>query len=678
MVLVSSAKAADTRHQNRQDYARSCGGAVRTVSFLRALLTRIAVSKHKLILGRVASAGLLCLTVAGMASLGRAQDAPKPKAATTQGDVSDALPDLLELDAFGGVSLFGEINQGLGEKFIDGGTGGGRVAYNFSRYLGLEFSYNFSGNNIRLATPIAPGFPSYNFNEQSHAVSLDPVFNFRPRGSRIQPYVTAGFGSINFVPTKQALDNARNTASNAVYKSSALRSDFEAAFNYGGGVKMHISPHFGVRVDVRGLVLPKNPTFGLPNYPTGGIYIASKSVTSGLEATVGMVFYFGRHVVPFVAPPAAAAPGLTPGEITGGGGTLCQGKPIELHATTTDPSNHLLKYAWKLNGAPQAAEGPDFSFTPNSAGDNTVEVTVTDTTDATRTAVDGPRTIRVQEYLKPQITSVTATPSAITCAADANGVHSAALAGVATGSACGGNLTYKWTVSEGSVTNESSPNATFDGSNLNFESGTQSEAKSINATLTVTDEAGQSDTKSTPVTVNCPPQFKRLPDVVFAKNNARVNNCGKRILIDQAAQQAGSAYDILLVAHRSADEKESLNAAGRRRKNAPPARTLDEQRALNAAAVLMNDTKTCATVDPTQIKIDMEGTDQTSTPDPGLCGTSALPSQKERKGSIVTDADKERRVEVYLVPKGTQKLPPAAKNAKPVPESTVKAMGCPK
>ena len=83
---------------------------------------------------------------------------------------------------------------------------------------------------------------------------------------------------------------------------------------------------------------------------------------------------------------------------------------------------------------------------------------------------------------------------------------------------------------------------------------------------------------------------------------------------------------------------------------------------MNAAAVLINGSKTCGTVDPSQVKIDTEGLDQTSTPDPGLCGTSNQPpAQKERKDFAVTDADKERRVEVYLVPKGTQAMPPAVK-----------------
>ena len=71
-----------------------------------------------------------------------------------------------------------------------------------------------------------------------------------------------------------------------------------------------------------------------------------------------------------------------------------------------------------------------------------------------------------------------------------------------------------------------------------------------------------------------------------------------------------------------------------------------------------------------------ERTDQTSTPDPGLCGASNL--AQEKRGEQVTGADKERRVEVYLVPKSGQAVPPAAKHVTPIPEGVVKALGCPR
>lgn len=599
--------------------------------------------------------------------------------ANNSGSTADEYPDLVELDPFGGVSLWGQVNQGLGEKLANGGTAGGRVAVNFTRHLGLELGYNFMINNVRLVTPIAPGRPSFIFGNQIHYLALNPVFNLKPRGSRVQPYLTVGVGAIQFTPTKQAEQYARLPAVDAIYHSANLNDNLQVALNYGGGVKFHISQHFGLRFDARG-IFSRNATFDLPNYNTGGIYIPARQHFNGFEGTMGLVIYLGQGARPAPpAPPPVVAP-LNAGAITGNEGTLCQGKPVTLHSTASDPAGHTLTYAWKLNGSPSGANSPDFSFTPNNAGDFQVEVTITDSTNPSRTVSAGPVTLSVKEYAEPQITSISASPDSLSCATDTTGTHTASLTGQATGSACGGNLTYKWTVSEGSVSNDTSPNATFDSSTLNFESGSQGQTKTVTATLTVTDETGKSVSKTADIAVKCPPQFVRLSDIVFAKNNARVNNCGKRILIDEAAPRLSSGdYSILLIGHVDSDERANAPARGRNaRGRRAAAYPLDEQRVLNAAAVLSGGTGTCAKVDPARIKVDWVGTDQTSNPDPGLCGTSTRASLKERRGSQVSAADKNRRVEVYLVPNNSQAMPPAVKNVKPLPEREVKALGCPK
>jgi hypothetical protein len=170
-------------------------------------------------------------------------------------------------------------------------------------------------------------------------------------------------------------------------------------------------------------------------------------------------------------------------------------------------------------------------------------------------------------------------------------------------------------------------------------------------------------------------QYKRLADVIFAKNSARVNNCGKRILIEQAGPQAGTAYDIVLVGHRSGDEAESVPATGRRGAHGG---TLDWQRLLSVAAVLTGDHRICGSMDLTQIRAKAAGTEQISPAEPGMCGTSNLPQTRERRGAEVSESDTERRVEVYLVPKGSHVLPPAAASAAAIPANAVKVLGCPK
>ena len=105
--------------------------------------------------------------------------------------------------------------------------------------------------------------------------------------------------------------------------------------------------------------------------------------------------------------------------------------------------------------------------------------------------------------------------------------------------------------------------------------------------------------------------------------------------------------------------------------------TLDMERVKNAYAVLTAGTGTCGNVDKSRIKLDWTGVEQTSDFQPGICGTSARPAAGERRGSAVSTADQNRRVEVWLVPKGT-KIPAAFKSAKEIPARDLKKAGCPK
>ena len=114
--------------------------------------------------------------------LGQSTEADKVSKASAKPGTADEYPDLIELDPFGGVSLFGQVHQGLGEQFVTGGTAGGRVAWNMTRHFGFELSYNFMVNNVRLVTPVAPGLPTYDFGQQTHYPALNVVYNFTREG----------------------------------------------------------------------------------------------------------------------------------------------------------------------------------------------------------------------------------------------------------------------------------------------------------------------------------------------------------------------------------------------------------------------------------------------------------------------------------------------------------------
>ncbi len=656
------------------------------------------------LINRPISSAILCaaltLTSAAYAQDSTASTATKKMAPAMSGD---GLPDLVEIDPFGGISTWGQVNRGLTTHLVTGGIAGLRVAVNPARYFGIEGFFEFSQANVEFRTPNGNGFypgttrplPTYSFGSRNYTFGAGPVINLKPRGSKVQPYLTVGVAGIQFTPTDTAKGLARQAGNNANFGSANLNDNLQVGFYYGGGVKFHLSDHFGLRVDARGIT-SRNPTYNLPNYNNGGIYIPSKDSINNFQGTIGLVWYLGQSKCPPMpdAPPPPA-PLATP-TITGAEGTICQGKPVTLHANMQASGTQKLSYTWTMNGQAQGSDSPDFTFTPNNTGSFNIQVSVKDTTPPPP-PMERPKKFPVRCWVQPptpppaqpvtatatvtvndtppSISSVTATPNTLACAANTTGTHTSQLAGAVTPSACGGTPTYKWTVSEGSVTGDTSANATFDASTLNFESGSQAQTKTVTATLTVTDEAGKTASQSTTISVNCAPTFVRLDDVIFAKNNSRVNNCGKRVLIDDAAPRLSSGdYDIILVGHRDADEQAA--ATGRKGRRAQAAQAaLDEQRALNAAAVLSGGTGTCAKVDPSRIKYDFVGTDQTSETRPGQCGTS---NTKERKGSVTTEADKNRRVEVYLVPRGSTSMPPAVKAPKELPAGRMKKLACPK
>ena len=181
----------------------------------------------------------------------------------------------------------------------------------------------------------------------------------------------------------------------------------------------------------------------------------------------------------------------------------------------------------------------------------------------------------------------------------------------------------------------------------------------------MTHKIGQTAVAPATITVILAPQPRRLDDLVFSKNNDRVNNCGKRLLLEELTPMLRSDPEakVILIGHRDGDEKK----AG-----------LDEQRVLNAAAVLSAGTGICPQLDLSRILVNSVGTDQGSVVRPALCGTST--NIRERAGQGVSESDKRapyRRVEVWIVPGGAP-MPAGMTGLKAVPAGAVQAKGCPK
>jgi opacity protein-like surface antigen len=111
-------------------------------------------------------------------------------------------------------------------------TYGGRIGYNFSSLVEAEFQYSrtdtqflvrpFNGPNVRVGDLTLDYFLGY------------ITFNFGH--GRVVPYFTIGAGAANLIPS---------------IPGSFSTSEVRYTGSLGGGVKMFLTPHFGLRFDGR-------------------------------------------------------------------------------------------------------------------------------------------------------------------------------------------------------------------------------------------------------------------------------------------------------------------------------------------------------------------------------------------------------------------------------------------
>jgi flagellar motor protein MotB/opacity protein-like surface antigen len=585
----------------------------------------------------------------------------------------DLRPAKIEWDVFAGGQLFHKRGDPLRTKLLNSAVIGTRLTQNLWNHWSLEQS--FSGSTLAdLTLQTIPGASASrtNFEHRVWQFGFNPVYHLTPRESRVRPYFTLGLSVLNYNIT----DEGRSAAlALRPFAAANLRSETKPGLNYGGGIKARITDLMSLRFDVRGL-WTGNPNFGLPGSgPAGALFIPNNGSMNGMQVTGGIGFNFGKGRAPAKATPTPApapAPAPAPkaertfrlGSISARPSTtVWVGESIDhtVEVTDTAPSGSVV-YEWTVDGKPVlGASGPSFRFTPSAPGTYQVAVTAKD---GALTSSAGPLTDTAKA-----VTPLTL--SAATSKTDLKATDTADVRATADGGEYGGRIRYRWTASEGTITPTDQPTARYDASSVTWDPAQmfRPQSKTITITVTATDERNRSERATLQLRLTRDPQAMRLDDLIFANGSGRVNNCGKRILIDElyALLANNPDLEVLLIGHSDAAEA----------KKTP---RVDRERVLNVAAVLSAGTGICTKCELTRIKVDWVGTDQTSDYRSGFCGTSSRQKSDERKADEIAADDaaaKNRRVEIWVLPKGIA-LPAAAKDPKPAPAAAIKARGCPR
>ena len=559
----------------------------------------------------------------------------------------------LDLSIFAGWQWFqfGQGHNAAVHQFGPAGSWGERLTEDVHRYVGIEEGIQLGYNRIKL---LPVGGTSFSSTGGSSALIYGAgVLHLTPREAKYRPFILVGPGYIWYHERSPGLAGASNNGGN------------RTALVYGIGLKINESPRWGIRFDLRGM-RSGTPHFGLPGIPgaPGTFWIPNTNLhESSLTASVGVVFRLRYHEPP--APPAPAPPPPPPPpapkaniQISGvtGAQDVCAGSDVRLSVNATGwLPDQTPSYQWMVDGSPvSGATGPSFNVpTAGASGSKSITVRVSA---GDSSATSNPVSVTVKPLTPPTI-RFTVSPSTVAYGA------TIPLSATANGSECGGPATIRYS-GEGVSGN------TFDSKALTFDTTNRlkKQSRTVHITATATDAKNQTASAGADVTVTLKAEARRLDDIVFQSMSSRVNNCAKRLLLEELTPmlRADPGAKVILIGHRDTSEK------GR------AAATLDEARVINTAAVLSAGKGICPSLDLSRIMVNMAGDQQGTDTRPALCGSST--NVKEKGGQAVRESDKRaqyRRVEIWIVPSGAD-MPAGLTGLKEAPASAIQAKGCPK
>ena len=444
----------------------------------------------------------------------------------------------------------------------------GTFAWNFNDHIAMEAELGgYHNGNVN----------GFQFDSTSFSYLFGPRFSLG-RHKTFDPYIHTLFGGQNFstsiAQSSILIVNPLSTTklSNGRYQTSTNAFAMAA----GGGIDVKLSRRFILRPVQVDYYLSRLEAPSVTEPP--GTAPPRARNQNNFRYAAGIAFNFGgERPEPLPPPPPRVTTKSCPDGSTvpieqdcpkrtiglglnASQRDVCSGASVRITPAGTLPDGASTQ--WTVNGsAISQAAALDFGTTGRDPGTYRIalKVTAEGFNDATAETA-----VTVRGY-QPPSGSIAASPVEMWV-----GEKSRLSANFSAGQ-CGGPLTpASFTATEGSVSGTE-----FDSSTVAFDPSDNSEQrKTIVIAAKVSDGQGSGSAQAQLV-VKKPAAMvaKRLPDVVFPANSSRVNNCGKRVLLEElkASTDADSTGKVVFVGHQG----ETESAAG-----------LDLKRALNAAAVI--------------------------------------------------------------------------------------------
>ena len=497
-----------------------------------------------------------------------------------------------------------------------------QLGFNFNKWVGLVG--DFGGYR-------GAGLTGYGIDNTLANYVLGPRVSFAKKRT-VNPYVQALFGGAWADTSHEDLLATPLVASESVHGSHTA-----FAMLAGGGVDIRLGKHVAFR--------PVEADYFFTRLPHS--LFSPERLQNNLRLSAGFSFLFGgeKAAPPPPPPPPPAMKHcpdgsmVKPGEpcpkmplslsMSGARGQMCQGETMSLAGVLA--ANHSdVGYQWTVNGQP-AGQGASFVFGGANIAPGTYHVAVS-AGGASYQAASSETTIGVIER-KPPSGSVQADPAQVYAG------ETSRLSATFAGQCCDPIGSPRFGASEGSVAGNE-----FDSSGVRFDPAVQSEQRRVvTITASVTDRCNNEGTATTSITVIQKATIApvRLPDVLFPSGSSRVNNCGKRLLLEQLRSyfERDPGGKAVLVGHIASNEA----AAG-----------LAADRARNAAAVITAGSGVCLSIPKDRVLVSSPGVEQNGVEfQPNFCGASVL----EQRGSAVSAGDRMaqyRRVEIWFVPSGAE------------------------